>query len=93
MDHLRESANGSVEALTNCGRYTRDHIRLDRRDLVSWRSLRRQVAEDLPRLEAAKIRLEQVLSLTTDPKELNRISEEIATIESTALRWRDQFGI
>ena len=93
LAHLRELEAGHLETLSNCGRYTRDHIRLDRRDLLSWRLLRREVAEDLQRFEMAKARLREVLSLTTDPTERNRIQAEIATIESTTLRLRYEFGL
>lgn len=93
QQHLRELDDGNLEPLTNCGHYTRDHIRLDRQDLLSWRVLRRQVAEDLTRFETAKVRLAQALSLVTDPTKKNEILEEIATIESTVRRSRGQFGL
>jgi hypothetical protein len=91
--HLRELDDGTLESLTKCGHYTRDHIRLDRQDLLTWRLLRRQVAEDLPRFETAKARLTQTHSLVTDPTKKSEILEEIAAIESTVLRWRKQFGL
>jgi hypothetical protein len=91
--HLRELDDGKLESLTNCGQYTRDHIRLDRQDLLSWRLLRRQVAEDLRGFETAKARLTQTLSLVTGPTNKNKILEEIAAIESTVRRSREQFGL
>jgi len=37
VHHLREREDGAVEGLTDCGRYSSAHIRLDRRDLRTWR--------------------------------------------------------
>jgi hypothetical protein len=93
LEHVRESEDGHLEPLTNCGRYTCDHIRLNRADLVSWRRLKLQIAEDLLRFETVKTRLDRMLPLTTDATERSRILTEIATIESTALRLRRQFGM
>ena len=47
VDHLQEMPDGRLQPLTTCGRYTRDHIRLGRRDLLNWRQLRRQRAQEL----------------------------------------------
>ena len=93
LDHLRECVDGNLEALTNCGRYTCGHIRLNRQDLLTWRSLKRQVADDLLRFETAKMRLEQALSSLSDAAQRTTIDDEIKAIELTTLRWRDQFGL
>src|SRR5580698_9309861 len=37
VEHFRETADGVLEAITNCGRFTGDHIRLYRPELVKWR--------------------------------------------------------
>lgn len=93
LDHLRESDDCNLGSLTNCGRYTCEHIRLNRLDLLNWRRLKRQVADDLLRFETSKIRLEQALSSMTDPAQQAKIHHEMAAIETTVLRWRDQFGL
>ena len=38
--HLSERPDGKVDALTDCGSYTRDHIRLERPVLAEWRRTR-----------------------------------------------------
>jgi len=93
LDHLRESDNGNLEPLNDCGRYTCEHIRLNRLDLLNWRRLKRQIADDLTRWEDSRMRLEQLLSLTTDPAEKTKILDGIAAIESAVLRSREQFGL
>ena len=45
--HLRIRNTGQLEALTNCGEYTRDHLRLNRTTLVIWRRERRKLLEDI----------------------------------------------
>ena len=56
--HLSERQDGKLDALTDCGRYTRDHIRLERPVLAEWRRTRRTALEEIPVLEAALARLE-----------------------------------
>jgi hypothetical protein len=51
--HLSERQDGKLDALTDCGRYTRDRIRLERPVLAEWRRTRRAALEDIPVLEAA----------------------------------------
>jgi hypothetical protein len=93
LEHLRESDDGNLEPRTNCGRYTCRHIRLDRPDLLYWRRMRRQVAEDLSRFEAAKTRLARMPWRTADPADRSGIQDEIAAIESMILGSRERFGL
>ncbi len=49
--HLLEQEDGTLECLTNIGRYTFEHVRLDREDLVDWRRERKKALEDIPVVE------------------------------------------
>jgi hypothetical protein len=91
--HLSESDDGDLEPRTNCGQYTCRHIRLNRPDLLSWRRLRRQVAEELLRVETANIRIKLGVSQAIDPSERVEILKELEGIESMIRRSREQFGL
>lgn len=80
VDHLQEMPDGKLQPLTTCGRYTRDHIRLDRRDLLNWRQLRRQRAQELETFARTATRLEALLSGEPDPVKQSQIREEIEAL-------------
>lgn len=92
-EHLRELEEGTLESLDNCGRYTCDHIRLNRPDLSQWRRLRRQIAIELNQFEAIKETLQRQLARTANPAEVQGISMEVALIETTVKRHRAQLGL
>lgn len=50
-EHLQEMPDGKLRALTHCGRYTCDHIRLNRPDLLLSRRDKRRAAVQLRELE------------------------------------------
>lgn len=58
--HLRENNEGGVDAVTRCGDYTNDHIRLSRPDLRTWRRMRSQARQDLRLLYTTEQLLEQL---------------------------------
>jgi hypothetical protein len=86
--HLREMPDGMLQPLTACGRYTRDHIRLERRDLLSWRRLRRQMGQDLLTFARAASRLEALLAAEPDLVVRGQIREEIDTLNDRISRDR-----
>jgi hypothetical protein len=51
FQHLQEGKDGELQPLTDCGLYTRDHIRLNRAVLLEWRRLRRRVSAEVAILE------------------------------------------
>jgi len=91
LSHLQEGADGRLEALTNCGRYTRDHIRLDRPTLVEWRQARRVVSEKLPTLESALARLREFADSESDPSKREIALQEAAVLEGRIQLDRAQF--
>lgn len=93
VEHLQESVDGKLEALTNCGAYTRDSIRLNRSDLLRWRQLRRQAAGDVRTFESLKNDLEAMLRTATDPAIKDEIREQLLAIEATIARGREQFSL
>jgi hypothetical protein len=78
--HLQEAHGGIVKALTNAGRYTSDHIRLNRPDLKDWRLRREKARKDLPEFEALAERLEGLQST------LDSASEKEASRQLRAVR-------
>jgi hypothetical protein len=89
--HLRERTGGSLEALTNCGRYTQQHIRLDRPALLNWRQARRAVLEDIANLESALKRLEDLASAEADDVKKHQILLEVAGLQYRIQTDRNQF--
>lgn len=81
-EHLRELQNGSLEALDNCGRYTCDHIRLNRPDLVLWRQWRIEVSRDVRVFKEMQRYLEGRLAFVSDPAEKDVIERTLALIAS-----------
>lgn len=47
IDHFEEGGSGTLTALTRCGEYTAQHIRLNRPDLLRWRRLRQRARADV----------------------------------------------
>jgi uncharacterized protein (TIGR02646 family) len=78
VHHLREREDGALEALTACGAYSNGHLRLDRKDVREWRSLRAQARRDLPRLESVARFLEQWPAREQVAEELSAVRRRIA---------------
>jgi hypothetical protein len=93
LDHLRESKDGRVEPLTNCGIYTSRHIRLNRPVLLNWRLARRNAVEDVRTFEDVRRLLAILLTSTTDPDRKGEILKMLETIDSTMARLREQFSL
>lgn len=82
VHHFCERENGDLDGLTECGNYTRGHIRLGRPDLRRWRVGRSQAQRDLPLLASVARYLEQLVSATTGP------DREAAAAQLAAIRRR-----
>ena len=93
VEHLRESSDGRLEPRTACGQYTRDHIRLNRWDLLRWRQLRHEIAVELRRLESLKKFLGDMLTTITDTVIKDDIREHLVAIEAMIVRGREQFSL
>jgi hypothetical protein len=65
-EHVQELDDGSLDSLTPCGLYSNSHIRLDRKELRSWRRLRVEAQADLRWLPPVAQKLERLAS-ETDP--------------------------
>jgi hypothetical protein len=91
VEHFRETADGQLEALTNCGRFTYGRIRLYRPDLVKWRQARRVVSEELPTLESALARLREFADGESDPSKREIAVQEAAVLERRIQLDREQF--
>ena len=75
---------------TNCGAYTRDHIRLNRPDLVAWRQTRAQIAAELTQLEKLAQTLRQTILNSPDAVG-DELVEKLAALESQIARLRKQY--
>ena len=82
-----------LQPLNNCGRYTGEHIRLNRRDLLLWRQLRRQMARDLQTLARAASRLEARFAAELDLVEQSQIREEIEALNAHIARVSQRFSL
>jgi hypothetical protein len=89
--HFREAADGQLEALTNCGRFTNVHIRLYRPSLVKWRQAKRIVSAELPAWERALARIRSFARGETDSSKREIILEEAAVLERRIQLDREQF--
>ena len=69
--HLKERADGSLDAITRSGEYTNDHIRLSREEVRRWRVARKQAELDLPLLQATIEMLGRIPALSDDTAEEN----------------------
>jgi len=85
LHHLCERDGGALEALTLCGAYSNDHIRLDRPAVREWRRLRNQARRDLPVLTAMVKKLEDALDNRADVQ--NQIDTLKRRIEDSRLRF------
>jgi hypothetical protein len=52
-EHVKITKGGRLKALTACGEYSRDHLRLDRPLLVIWRKERSDLTRDIAKAETA----------------------------------------
>jgi len=80
VQHLQEMPDGTLQPLTTCGRYTGDHIRLNRRDLLNWRQFRRQRMQELEMFARTASRLEDLLVAEPDLGNRSQIREEIEAL-------------
>ena len=93
VEHFQEMPDGQLQPLNNCGRYTGEHIRLNRRDLLSWRRLKRQMAQDLQTLARAASRLEARFVAELDLGDQSQIREEIKALNDRIDRDRERFSL
>jgi len=93
VEHFQEMPDGRLQPVNNCGRYTGEHIRLNRLNLLSWRQLRRQMAQELRTLAHAADRLEAALAAELDLTSQNQIREEIETLNIHIARVSQRFSL
>lgn len=91
VTHFREGADGQLEALTNCGRFTDQHIRLYRPSLVRWRQTKRIVSQQLATLANATARLRDVADLEGNYSRREIVLHEVAVLERRIQIDREQF--
>ncbi len=80
--HLEERQDGTLRVQTNTGRYTCDHIRLNRPALLEWRRARRTIAADLPILQLLKEHLRSALQTAPEPGLHEDLVQQIAALDS-----------
>jgi hypothetical protein len=90
--HLQEAFGGIVDALTNSGRYTSDHIRLNRPDVKDWRLRREKARRDLPRLEALAEMLDALRS-TLDSAAGSEASQQLKAVREYIDELRRSFRL
>ncbi|MGO4882798.1 MAG: HNH endonuclease [Bryobacteraceae bacterium] len=93
VEPLREMTGGQLLPLTNCGAYTRDHIRLNRQSLRDWRQFRQRTAAELQTLTRTVERLELQFLLEADLANRRQIREEIEALNKRIARDREQFAM
>jgi hypothetical protein len=91
LSHFREAANGELEALTNCGQFTCDHIRLYRPTLVKWRQEKRIASEEIAKLETALAQLKDLADGETDFSRRDLVLQGVADLERRIQLDREQF--
>jgi hypothetical protein len=91
LAHFREAADGELEALTNCGKFTGDHIRLYRPTLVKWRQEKRIASEEIAKLETALAQLKDLADGETDFPRRELALQRVAVLERRIQRDREQF--
>jgi len=81
--HLREQpASGELKALTNCGLYTAEKVRLNRPALLAWRQDRQKASADLDVLADLADALEHVLAEENLPERRIQIAVQVTVIRS-----------
>lgn len=91
--HLRELDDAKIEALSNCGRYTSEHIRLNRPDIVYWRRQRRQFLVELPILEKLKTDVEAQFKVSKTGSDLDELRNKLAALEAVIALDRRRFSL
>lgn len=90
-EHLEEIQGGELRPRTNCGAYTRDHIRLNRPDLMIWRQTRVQIAADLRVLEDIASRIRDMMEMAPVGAEREKMQHKAGSLEGTIARLRQQY--
>jgi len=93
IEHLREQNDCKLEALTQCGEYTRDHLRLNRPDLLRWRSGRRTAAERTRLFKKIKQDFIGLLDSAMDAAVQAEIRKKIEAIEDEISHLRQEFSL
>jgi hypothetical protein len=91
VDHFKETADGGLEALTNCGRFTHDHVRLYRPELVEWRRAKRIASEEVATFEKAVENLKILASRDTNILKRESILQQVAALQRRIQSDREQF--
>jgi hypothetical protein len=93
VEHFKEMPDGKLQSLNHCGLYTRDHIRLNRPDLLAWRRLKLKQAQDLQTLASAADRLEVLLLAKASHVHQDQIREAITTLKARIAADRQRFDM
>lgn len=76
-DHLREREDGTLECLTPCGKYTHEHLDLDRDERINWRRDRREARVYLAEIDGMIINLQKAKAITgLTPAEKRRLRRD-----------------
>jgi hypothetical protein len=88
IHHLEEAEGGTLKALTPCGEYTAQHIRLNRPDLVQWRRCRKRAQADVRKWANLRERLQSLLgtSAESNPGEVEGAIESVGALIIEALQ-------
>ena len=95
-EHFEEMPDGTLLALTNCGRYTGAHIRLNRPGPRNWRRQRRRMAGELQIITHAVSRLEALIAVEgglLKQQQLRQLRIEIETLKDRVARDRERFAL
>jgi hypothetical protein len=91
VEHLRETADGKLEALTNCGQFTYNRIRLYRPDLVKWRQAKRIASEEVATFARAVENLAMLAGQDANTSKRESILQQIAALQRKIQSDREQF--
>jgi hypothetical protein len=91
IEHLEEIQGGELRPKTNIGAYTRDHIRLNRPDLIMWRQTRMQIAAELRAFEDIAVRIRGLMDMASVGAEREKMQEEVGVLEASIARLRQQY--
>jgi hypothetical protein len=89
--HLNEGQDGTLQVQTNTGRYTCDHIRLNRPAILEWRRERRRIVAELPILQLLRESLSSALRNATESGLQEDFVRKIEAVDSTIAQLRRCF--
>jgi uncharacterized protein (TIGR02646 family) len=91
--HCVEIPDGSLRFSTECGRYTRDAIFLNRAELIEWRAERRQTRRDIGVFLQLRTELSAERIAETNARTVKKIEKRIIAIDGFVKRSRAMYGL